>query len=172
MNTWSNMSPILWFNLVKKKVKIDSDLSVLSFLHARGNCSSICKLCINLLLHSLVIVQEVWDHIPSIKEGSLSIEGVLTIMNESQSGVPSSLNCWGCREEAIGKRRRGHKGYVFWSDTLCPWKKSLMAKSSLSLALEWSQNRWVSKGRDPLGAIMNNLKENDEGKTKERVPVI
>ena len=43
---------------------------------------------------------------------------------------------------------------------------------SLSLALEWSQNRWESKGRDPLGAIMNNLKENDNGKTKERVHVI
>ena len=165
MNTWSKMSPILWFNLVKKKVEIESNLSVLSFLHARGSCSSICKLCINLLLHSLVVVQEAWDHIPSIKEGSLRIEGVLTIMNEIE-------NCWDCREEAIGKRRRGHKGYVFWSDTLCPWKKSLMATSSLSLALEWSQNRWESKGGDPLGAIMNNLKENDNGKTKERVHVI
>ena len=153
-------------------MKIDSNLSVLSFLHARDSCSSICKLCINLLLHSLVIVQEAWDHIPSIKEGSLSIEGVLTIMNESRSGVLSSLNCWDCREEAIGKRRRGHKGYVFRSDNLCPWKKSLMVTSSLSLALKWSQNRWESKGRDPQGAIMNNLKENDSGKTKEWVHII
>ena len=64
---------------------MESNLSVLSFLHARGSCSSICKLCINLLLHSLVVVQEAWDHIPSIKEGSLRIEGVLTIMNEIEN---------------------------------------------------------------------------------------
>ena len=165
MNTWSNTSPILWFNLVKQKVEIDSNISVLSFLHAWGSSSSFCELSINLLLHSLVIAQEAWDLIPSIKEGSLSIGWVLTIVNEIE-------NCRDCREEAIGKRRRGHKGYVFRSDSLCPWKKSLMATSSLSLVLEWSQNRWESKGRDPLGAIMNNLKENDEGKTKEWVHVI
>ena len=165
MYTWSNTSPILWFSLVKQKVEIDSNISVLSFLHAWGSCSSFCELSINLLLHSLVIAQEAWDLIPSIKEGSLSIGWVLTIVNEIE-------NCRDCREEAIGKRRRGHKHYVFRSDSLRLWKKSLMATSSLSLALEWSQNRWESKGRDPLGAIMNNLKENDEGKTKERVPVI
>ena len=161
MNTWSNMSPILWFNLVKQKVEIDSNISVLSFLHAWGSCSSFCELCINLLLHSRHCERGLGSH-PIYRGGQFDYWGSVNYCEWKRK----------LQRFAIGKRRRGHKRYVFRSDSLRLWKKSLMAASSLSLALEWSQNRWESKGRDPLGAIMNNLKENDEGKTKERVPVI